>query len=94
MPVVGEEEVSRISTTIFSNPCSDRLTLRYSYQEPTDLVITGYDIQGRRVFDHSRRGLSGSGSFSVVLTGIPEGVYLLKIQEGEAQRIEKLIYLR
>ncbi|RKX71357.1 hypothetical protein DRP53_01965 [candidate division WOR-3 bacterium] len=93
MPEVEQERGWDLGWLSFTNPTDGNLKVRYAYQRPTNLGIVGYDVQGRNCFSFHRR-LSGQGTIGLDLTRLPEGVYLLRITEGDHQRIEKLVLLK
>lgn len=77
--------------TIGPNPTSGLLNIFYYLPEQMDKVLmTAYDVQGKRVWHHDGfKNTVGQSSTQVNLTGLPTGVYFLSIDVIRAGQIQK-----
>jgi hypothetical protein len=82
----GTAEVNRLQqVTLFPNPAHDRLTLQGL--TPHKDVVTVMNITGKRELSM----VADETTFSVSLNGLAPGMYLIKIQSGDASIIKKII---
>jgi hypothetical protein len=80
----AEEEV-----TCYPNPCSDllyvNLNLKSAYTGMADVAI--HDMSGKSVVSFHDIYLSGGmGSMSLEMSGVPRGMYVLKVRAGKEQQ--------
>ncbi|MEP6793086.1 MAG: GDSL-type esterase/lipase family protein [Saprospiraceae bacterium] len=83
-----EFENNQLLVTICPNPTPDRITIdipRSNYDQKFDLRI--YNLTGKLMSEQFERG----DSFSISLDNMPDGLYLLKINSGEKQTVQKVI---
>jgi hypothetical protein len=85
----GSHEAAGESMQIYPNPASDRVILQIpGDQSPREMMVDIYDSSGRLV-DHR---VTGTGSLDVSL--LPEGIYFLKMRSGSSQTHAKLLINR
>ena len=76
---------------LLPNPASQWVSLRANFDSSTDLKLEILDVTGK-VLDRMNWNDARSGNdYRVDLTGMPEGVYLIKIQDGESSATKRLI---
>ena len=73
---IGLDEYRSPGVHVYPNPARDHFQLSLSGGAPVEVCI--YDLQGRKVREYPR--VTEGENISV--TGLPEGVYLLKISRG------------
>lgn len=91
---VDENSLQNI-VSVYPNPTSDKITLRYITTESKFLNATLYDIQGKFVSVlFQNQSISGGFQQSVKLKGrYPSGVYFLKISISGKETVKKLVIL-
>jgi hypothetical protein len=84
-----DKEKSRIEVSASPNPFPGRLKLTFTPAPARPLDLTMVDVSGKIVW--SGRSSSGSGSFDVDATGLPDGMYLLHVRDGVTQQVMKVM---
>ncbi|MFP4662988.1 MAG: T9SS type A sorting domain-containing protein [Bacteroidales bacterium] len=78
-----------IVSDIYPNPTSSVASLDYDLKPGAELVVTVYDMLGKRVLDYKR---SGSGSLSIPADQLEKGTYFYRYSiDGEVMDTQKLI---
>ncbi|WP_118972909.1 T9SS type A sorting domain-containing protein [Taibaiella koreensis] len=91
--IAGEENKLAQSVTVFPNPSSNgRINIQVNLAEPSDIQMGLYDISGKRINNYSLSRVR-QGAYHIDLSGYPNGIYLLKISDGQ-QECSKKIMLR
>jgi aldose sugar dehydrogenase len=89
-PIPREEKIN--TTLVFPNPATDHLEVlcRDLLQQP--FVVTLYDVSGRILLTQS----FSSSHFMVRLTGIPPGLYIFKMLDGNGALVttQKILVLK
>ena len=96
-PVATESEVParvRIGEG-YPNPFGERVRLPYEVAQPARVRVEVYDALGRRVAVLVD-GLQGPGRYEAVLAAeaLPSGLYLCRVQVGEAVAVRRLVLAR
>jgi sugar lactone lactonase YvrE len=78
--------ITNMDCLIYPNPASDNLTVQLSKTGKT--IVTLYDITGREVLNTVKEN---APSFNISVTGMPAGIYLLKLQTVDGSMITKKI---
>lgn len=77
--------------TVFPNPSYDgHVSLQYNLKSATDLQIAVLDVTGRNVYNNSINR-AGNGIKTLNLSGIPNGIYIIKISDGAGYTSKKVI---
>ena len=79
----------RDQVRVFPNPASDNITLEMKPGVTPD-AVTILDLAGRTVF--SSRDLGQVTTFN--LSGLPAGMYVIRVQDGREQYVQKLMINR
>jgi hypothetical protein len=74
---------------MFPNPVTDKLNIVIDKMNGTVLSLEILNIEGQKVYSEEISNVSGS--FTVNLTGIPQGIYLLKITGDNESRISRFV---
>jgi Secretion system C-terminal sorting domain len=93
---VGIEDIDLrdFEAFIYPNPASGNATLELSVQKRQSLQAVLYDINGKQVrFIFDREWVPGKHTFPLSLERLPQGVYYLKIFDGQSSMMRKLIIL-
>ena len=91
------DEWSSISgMAVTPNPASDELTVAFTLERATDLLIVLYDASGRVAasFDAGRLS-AGTHRIPLDLPGLPSGMYLMRVSgKGLGERDQRVMILR
>jgi hypothetical protein len=74
---------------IFPNPTSNRFVL--AFEEPIlkyHYLAEIYNMKGEKLVS---RELSGSGQYEFTLSGLPRGIYLIRIFDGQISRAMRIV---
>ncbi|MCX6233579.1 MAG: T9SS type A sorting domain-containing protein [Bacteroidetes bacterium] len=77
--------------TIYPNPVTDNLNFVIDKMNGIILSLEILNIAGQKVYSEEISNVPGSGSFTVNLTGIPKGVYFVRITGANESRISRFI---
>lgn len=72
------------------NPARSRTTIRYAVPEQTDVTIRLFDVLGRRVRTLTDRTTAGRQETRLEVSGLPNGVYVLRLRAGGTTRTQTL----
>ena len=82
---LGAPQINENAFTMYPNPVQDVLTIDWVQQEDASVKI--YDARGILVFERSIQ----SGTNEIVTSGLPTGIYFVKIKTSEGTLSRKLI---
>jgi len=87
-----EERAPEIRGAVYPNPASDNLVIEYSFNEPSELIIGLFDVNGRLI-EELFAGKNGAGThqLQVNVANIPSGTYVVKIYSQHGKLEETLI---
>ena len=89
----GEKEGS-FTCTVLPNPGNGNITLNLNSSQAEQLELSVFDMIGTLVYSEKDVPLVGQLSKGLNLTGLPEGVYFLKIAGKQMMITRKLIIKR
>ncbi len=80
-----------LSLTVYPNPFRDMLTISFSIDEPARGLLSVYDMYGKMI-NVLREGkfLPGTYSLDWKASGLPSGVYIVKLNTDKGQLIERI----
>jgi endonuclease I len=79
----------------YPNPFNPTTTLRYSLQRNTYIALSLYDNSGRKVRDlFQGYQTSGSHEYQLTADGLSSGIYIAKLQQGNASQSVKISLLK
>ncbi len=87
---LGVDEFGVGSVSIFPNPNKGQFTVTLNSADSDKVMITVYDIRGRRIYDTTFENASNFNQV-INLNGIQAGMYLVKISDGQRQATKKII---
>jgi hypothetical protein len=94
---VEEEDMDAGASTlsIHPNPGSGITTFTYRLPRSGAVHLALYDIYGKLVAETRERGIAGTGSAQLDVSGLPSGIYTARLQgEGGVRLVRKLIVRR
>ncbi|MCF7825690.1 MAG: T9SS type A sorting domain-containing protein [Candidatus Marinimicrobia bacterium] len=79
----------------YPNPFNGSTTIPFNLLQAGDVSLDIYDLLGRRVMRQELTSLAaGSHRFKLQTAALASGVYLLRIEQGEAHYIQKITLLK
>lgn len=87
---LGIEEFGVGNFSIFPNPNKGQFTVSLNSSSNEKVMVTVYDIRGRKVFDETFEN-SSTFSQSINLNSVQAGMYLVKVSDGSKQATKKII---
>lgn len=87
---------SYVSFSIAPNPFDNVFTLKYEVVELAPITIDLYDLDGKLVKSIMENEVHKSGAYSKSIDGtdLPNGVYLVKLNNGEEQQVKRLVKIK
>ncbi|MFK7806285.1 MAG: T9SS type A sorting domain-containing protein [Saprospiraceae bacterium] len=84
----------KIQATIYPNPTTDNLTLRYSEKLSTSSFFHIYNLTGNKVF--TKEIIASSSNSQISPISLPDGIYFYSINLADGSEISagKLIILK
>ncbi len=91
-PLAAEQSRFKNSLTVYPNPTSGQITLRYELQRPSEIQARVVDVFGRLVTSRAF-GLQKTGEHSETLNleSYQSGTYLLIIDSNEGSKVTKVV---
>ncbi|MCF6342450.1 MAG: S8 family serine peptidase [Bacteroidales bacterium] len=82
---VGIEELTgdESQLKVFPNPAADQITLEFSLEMKTTVVVEMFDLSGRKVLELNRTLSEGIQRIHFNVSGYLSGIYYLRMQAGE-----------
>jgi hypothetical protein len=92
---VKELQVAGCGLKVFPNPFYGISKIKYQISESKSVLIQVYNIHGERVFTLVNEN-QNAGEYTVYLdaTVLPAGIYLIRMQAGDAIETTKMVLLR
>lgn len=87
---LGIDEFGVANIAIFPNPNKGQFTVTLNSSLSEKIMITVYDIRGRRVYDNTFENSSNFNQ-AINLNAVQSGMYLVKISDGQRQETKKII---
>jgi len=80
---VETSKIKEQAVSVYPNPATgNTINLDYVAQNTTEAVVNIYDLTGRKVLTHSYgKAFKGQENFSVDISGINKGMYILEIRQ-------------
>lgn len=99
VPQVGisENATDNFNLKIYPNPCMDNFIMNYNLSKSSLVKISISDVLGKTstlISNESQTAGTHQNSIKIDDLGLSSGVYLLKIQTHESQKIQKIIVSR
>ena len=89
---IAENSVSDFNLSVFPNPASDYVNVKFTLQESSDVTVDLMDISGNKVANLiSENGMKGDINKTFNVSSYSKGVYFLKIKDEKYSSLKKLI---
>jgi hypothetical protein len=89
---VEENVEANFNLSVFPNPVSDNVNVKFTLMETSDITIDLMDINGNKIANIiSENGMKGDINKTFNVSSYSKGVYFLQIKNEKASSIKKLI---
>jgi len=91
--IVGRSntEISSLANApLFPNPAVNKTTISYNAEEDNMITIRLYDITGKTINTNEYSALKGFNNFTIDLSNINKGLYIVEINDGINTIVKKL----
>ena len=75
--------------SVYPNPATDVLNVKYTLQQSAPVKLVLYDITGRDILNTDPVNKS-DGNIALNTTGVPAGIYFLKLESGNNKVVRKV----
>ncbi|WP_291125922.1 CotH kinase family protein [Flavobacterium sp. UBA6031] len=72
---------------MYPNPAIDKVSIRLTMNEPKDITITVYNLQGIQLYQTNNILSSGNQVITIPLVGFDSGMYLVNISNEQGEKI-------
>jgi len=80
----------QIQLAVWPNPVSDFLTLSFWHQSGGAVNLSLHDLSGRVLYTYSGQELAGSAQFTIPVSEVPAGLYLLRVTTADGTSSRKV----
>jgi len=89
---VSEPALEQTAMVLYPNPCSDVVRLRYLIHDIGYLKSDLFDISGRKIRELVNQKLvPGEHEIEIDVSGLPDGMYFVRVQAGNSVGVQKLV---
>jgi Secretion system C-terminal sorting domain/Domain of unknown function (DUF4397) len=89
-----EQLANNVNLQLYPNPASNQITARFSLTGTKRVVIDITDLSGQVVAEVENATLSGNQQIAVNTTNLSDGMYFLRINDGENLSVNKFLLVR
>ena len=94
-PIVVGRTVSGVRVeSVAPNPAHSRVTVRYAVLDNETATIRLYDVLGRQLRTVVSNSVEGRQKTTLDLSGVPSGLYLVRLHVGDATKTERLTVVK
>ena len=84
---------TKAAFSIYPNPAGDKLKVWVlNYHSPEEVSIGIYNLNGEKILTENL--LSGENFSELDITGIPEGIYFVRVEQLKNAQVKKLVIIR
>lgn len=80
-----------MSPSVFPNPAQENVIVTFDAMKKGVMILDLYNPQAVKKFTFTREVIPGENRIPLYLPGLPSGLYLLRINSGDYERMIKLI---
>ncbi|MGD9492531.1 MAG: T9SS type A sorting domain-containing protein [Bacteroidales bacterium] len=77
----------------FPNPADNSTQIQFNLQHPALCNVIVYNLFGDIVYTYIIEGASGENTFSVNTSGLPDGVYLISVDDGSDRNTLRMVVM-
>ncbi len=87
---VDETADETFEASIYPNPARNELNVRMELPAPTDVQVMIYDLTGKMVWSEQYAASQVYSQNTIDLSGLKNGMYIVKMQAGDTTKVTKL----
>ncbi|MBI4947349.1 MAG: T9SS type A sorting domain-containing protein [Bacteroidetes bacterium] len=89
---IAENAISNILVSVFPNPSSESMNVKFSLKETSSVVVDLMDINGNKVSNLiSESGMKGDINRTFDVSSYSKGVYFLQIRDEKSSSLKKIV---
>jgi hypothetical protein len=88
-----EDNTTTLGLNVFPNPATSEIQLTVN-STTTNLTVEVYNMIGVKILNQTINSTIGSGTYSLDVSDLNSGVYILKVIDGQKNTIDKIIINR
>ena len=89
---VGVDNYSGLDDmSVYPNPATDNLFLKFSLQNESKIVVKMLDMAGKTVLVDAFEGVTGENLHTLNVSNVKSGLYVLQIETGKGRAIQKVL---
>ena len=89
-PVLGVNNVVFVEFKVYPNPSDGRFRVQFTSDDDGDVLITIFDLVGRKVAERRYSGSSNSFDEEMQVEGLSSGLYILRVRRGNKISSQKI----
>lgn len=93
LEIIDVKDITKNKTDdfrIYPNPTTDEVYIAVKSADRTDIVVSCYDLQGKRIYQqHMQAGNGRTGKID--MRAFPAGTYFIRISSDKGYKVEKVI---
>ncbi|MGM0566618.1 MAG: endonuclease [Bacteroidota bacterium] len=86
-----EEIVEGAAFRVYPNPARENINLDFKAKKPTELRLSVLTTDGRTLVDNDRKVLKGNNHFSIPVSELSPGIYILSLEFPEGRKLLKIV---
>lgn len=88
------EQAGNSAVTTSPNPASDNVEVAFSLEQPSDVRITVFDLQGRELMQTQGAYGAGENAIRLNVASIPAGIYYYHLRTSESTVVRRFTVVR
>jgi len=89
---VSIKEIENINDlSVYPNPASDRLNIKFNTSTADDFNITIYNVTGQEVYKEKLNNFIGSYNNEININDFAQGVYLMQVKSSKGAVTQKVV---
>ena len=89
-PIRMSSSVLNDQFTVYPNPATDLVNIRFESTENSKIKIQLIDLTGRILNSREFTAVNGENLFSLPLTGLSKGIYTIIVENGDVKRQSRI----
>lgn len=91
---VNEDKHSSVEVSVFPNPCTEVINVKFETKEEGESEINVIDSRGNRIVKMLKSTEVGPNSVSVPVIDLPSGLYFVQVKNKNQSKTQKFIVMR
>ncbi len=87
------ENENEVAYELFPNPASDVVSILFTGAQEKNIQATVFNISGKKMIQSLQNFSAGDNEFKIDVSDLPQGVYLIEMNDGISTKLMKLVKL-